>query len=71
MIRLLHDDEEPHGPVLNDFVECCDESHLVLNNNKTKEMCIDFRKRTPPTSVTGQNIEKYTYLAVLLDNNYL
>jgi hypothetical protein len=63
----LHDDEEHHGPVLNDFVEWRDESHLVLN--KTKEMCIDFRKHTTPTR--NQNIEiveKYKYLGVLLGN---
>jgi hypothetical protein len=66
--------EEHHGPVLDDFVEWCEESHLVLNTNKTKEMCIDFRKHKTPTSATsirGQNIEiveEYNYLGVLLDN---
>ncbi|CDQ57272.1 unnamed protein product [Oncorhynchus mykiss] len=56
------------------FVEWFEESHLVLNTNKTKEMCIDFRMRTTPTSATsirGQNIEiveEYKYLGVLLDN---
>jgi hypothetical protein len=65
----LHDDEEHHGPVLDDFVEWCDESHLVLNTNETREMCIDFRKHTTP--IRGQNIEiveEYKYQGVLLDN---
>ncbi|XP_045071977.1 uncharacterized protein LOC123485150 [Coregonus clupeaformis] len=53
LISLLHDDEEHHGPVLDYFVEWCDESHLVLNTNKTKDMCIDFRKRRTPTSATS------------------
>lgn len=46
LISLLHDDKECHGPVLKDFVEWCDESHLVVNTNQIKEMCIDFRNNT-------------------------
>jgi hypothetical protein len=70
LISLLHDDEDHHGPVLDGFTEWCEGSHLVLNTNKTKEMCIDFRKRTTPSSaisIRGQNIEiveQYKYLGV-------
>ena len=61
-------------PEPDDFVEWCEESQFVLITIKTKEMCIDFRKCTTPTSetsISGQNIarvEEYKYLGVFLDN---
>lgn len=33
-------------PVLDDFVKWCDEFRLQLNSSKTKDVIVDFRKRT-------------------------
>lgn len=37
LISLLQKDEMEHGPVLNEFISWCDDSHLILNAAKTKE----------------------------------
>ncbi|KAK3547400.1 hypothetical protein QTP86_018902 [Hemibagrus guttatus] len=33
--------------IIKDFVDWCECNHLHLNTSKTKEMVIDFRRRTP------------------------
>ena len=38
--------------VLHDFVKWCDQSYLCLNVTKTKDMCIDFRRDSPPQTDT-------------------
>lgn len=72
LVSLLTEDEHDHGPVLQDFIDWCDESKLHLNTAKTKEMSIDFRKSKSSscTSINGQIIQavtEYKYLGVVLD----
>ena len=63
-----------HGPVLHDFVECCDQSYLCLNETKTKDMCIDFRRDPPPQTDTVihdnavEMVDEYKYLGTTIDN---
>ncbi len=52
IISLLQAGETGHGPVVNHFIEWCEESHLEINTIKTKDMMIDFRKQPPPHEVT-------------------
>ncbi|KAK7882814.1 hypothetical protein WMY93_028988 [Mugilogobius chulae] len=58
LISLLHGDEQEHGPVLSEFISWCDDSHLLLNTAKTKEMIIDFRRDSThcPTLIKGEVI---------------
>ena len=44
LVSLLQGDEQDHGPVLHEFLNWCEQSHLLLNTSKTKEMAIDFRR---------------------------
>uniref|UniRef100_A0A8C7Z516 Reverse transcriptase domain-containing protein n=1 Tax=Oryzias sinensis TaxID=183150 RepID=A0A8C7Z516_9TELE len=59
--------------VIKDFVDWCERNHLCLNTSKTKEMVIDFRRRTPqftPVSIQGSVIEvvdSFKYLGVHLN----
>ena len=74
LVSLLRDCETDHGPVVNDFINWCENSFLHLNVNKTKDMCIDFRRgKSPPkpTTIGGAEIEivsKYKYLGSTLDD---
>ena len=74
LISLLREEEVDHGPVVEDFVEWCDNHFLKLNVNKTKEMVIDFRKTSHsiiPTTVKGslvELVESYKYLGTVIDN---
>jgi hypothetical protein len=36
LVMLIQDEEKEHGPVLENFVKWCDDSHLVLNTKKEK-----------------------------------
>lgn len=73
IVSLLQEGENNHGPVVDDFVKWCEDSHLQLNLAKTKDMTIDFRKntRTPePVRIKGQVIEQvhsYKYLGTIID----
>jgi hypothetical protein len=44
IVSLLQKNETSPGPIIEDFVKWCEESHLQLNISKTKDMIIDFRK---------------------------
>ncbi|KAK0142191.1 hypothetical protein N1851_020128 [Merluccius polli] len=74
LISLLREEEVNHGPVVEDFVEWCDNHFLKLNVNKTKDMVIDFRKTSHsiiPTTVKGSLVdlvESYKYLGTVIDN---
>lgn len=57
IVSLLHDDENVHGPVVEDFVDWCDRAFLQLNMAKAKDMLIDFRRKPlapQSTSIKGQ-----------------
>lgn len=45
LISLLQDGEVHHGPVVDYFVEWCDNHFLKLKVNKTKGIAIDFQKK--------------------------
>ncbi|KAK0135828.1 putative RNA-directed DNA polymerase from transposon X-element [Merluccius polli] len=75
LVSLLKESEQDHGPVLPEFLGWCEQSNLLLNTLKTKEMSIDFRKdksiTCSPTTISGQPIQsvtEYKYLGVVLDN---
>ena len=59
---------------IENFVNWCDKHYLYLNVSKTKEMCIDFRKkqRCPkPVYIKGEAVERvdtYKYLGVVFDS---
>lgn len=60
IVSLLRDTEASHGPVIEYFVRCCEDSYLQLNISKTKDMIMDFRKNcsTPDaTNIKGQIVE--------------
>ena len=60
--------------LLHDFVEWCDQSYLCLNETKTKDMCIDFRRDPPPQTDTVihdnavEMVDEYKYLGTTIDN---
>ena len=56
IVILLHDDEYAHGPVVNEFVDWCDNAFLQLNVQKTMDMCIDFRRK--PHSTKQKTVSK-------------
>lgn len=74
IVSLLSSEESDHGPVVDDFVFWCDRAFLQLNVEKTKDMLIDFRRKssTPQnTTINGQMVgfvETYKYLSSLIDN---
>ena len=58
-----------------EFVQWCDESFLILNTAKTKDMVIDLRRKpicSPPhTCIKGNQIEvidQYKYLGTIIDS---
>lgn len=75
IVSLLKDNDNSHGPIVDYFVQWCEESHLQLNILKTKDMAIDFRKesRTPSaTVIRGQSVElvqSYKYLGTIIDSS--
>ncbi|KAF7644467.1 hypothetical protein LDENG_00221510 [Lucifuga dentata] len=60
--------------VIKDFVDWCGMNHLHINASKTKEMVIDFRRKSPPTTLVNiqgldiETVESYKYLGVHLNN---
>ena len=57
------------------FATWCSENFLQLNVNKTKELCIDFRRKhedaPAPPLINGMHVERvneYKYLGVTIDN---
>ncbi|KAF7668648.1 hypothetical protein LDENG_00299480, partial [Lucifuga dentata] len=76
IISLLHGKEDSHGPVLNDFVQWCDDNFLTLNISKTKDVFIDFRRAsfllTPPQTLLNgqavQSVKTYKYLGTIIDD---
>ncbi|MDG2555482.1 DUF1891 domain-containing protein, partial [Vibrio parahaemolyticus] len=66
--------EYDHGPVLEDFVNWCDQSFLHINVSKTNEMFIDFQRRSclpAPCVIKGElvaAVQQYKYLGTILDD---
>ena len=74
LLSLLSGDYVDHGPALDDFVNWCDSSCLVLNTAKTKELVIDFRRKPNDfvsSKLHGVNIDvvtEYKYLGTIFTN---
>ncbi len=74
IVSLLSDNDCQHGPVLEDFIVWCKRSFLNINISKTKEMIIDFRRKSPsvpPSLIDGQAVEvvhQYKYLGTIIDD---
>lgn len=74
ILSFLQDHEVGHGPVLDSFIEWCEESFLQLNVAKTKNMRFDFRRKPsalPCTIINGSAVEtvnQYKYLGIILDD---
>ena len=68
VVSLLFGDENSHGPVVSDFLNWCDDSYFCLNVSKTKDLSIDFtRKSTQPDptvihSETVESVDHYKYI---------
>ncbi|KAM6989287.1 uncharacterized protein LKV04_008968 [Tautogolabrus adspersus] len=66
--------DQEYRQVITDFVDWSELNHLQLNASKTKEMVIDFRRKSPqtaPVNIQGLDIEmveSYKYLGVHLNN---
>ena len=73
IVSLLQKNLTSHGPIIEDFVKWCEESHLQLNISQTKYMIIDFRKHASPADVTTiktqpvQYVDLYKYLGTIID----
>lgn len=73
IVSLPHGSEQNHGPVLDEFVDWCDQSFLQINVAKTKEMFGDFRRSPPlaPCVINGESVtsvQHYKYLGTVLDD---
>ena len=70
---ILRDESQAYQRQIDVFVQWCDDSNLILNTGKTKELIIDFRiKKAPvtPILIKGEAIEivdSYKYLGVYVD----
>ena len=66
--------ESEYRQLVDNFVDRCNQNHLLLNVNKTKEMVVDFRRTTVstrPLKIMGEEVEvveDYKYLGVHLNN---
>ncbi len=74
IVSLLNKDEFSHGPVVDDFMTWRQDSFLVVNVSKTKDMPTDFRQSHPSpvsTVISGQStelVESYKYSGTIRDN---
>ncbi|KAF7649195.1 hypothetical protein LDENG_00145510 [Lucifuga dentata] len=72
--RVSDGNELEYREVIKDFVDWCGMNHLHINASKTKEMVIDFRRKSPlitPVNIQGldiETVESYKYLGVHLNN---
>ncbi|KAF7655757.1 hypothetical protein LDENG_00051090, partial [Lucifuga dentata] len=75
IIRHVSDGNElEYRGIIKDFVDWCGMNHRHINASKTKEMVIDFRRKslpTTPVNIQGldiETVESYIYLGVHLNN---
>ena len=74
LVSLLIGPDQQNGPVLDEFVNLCDNSYLNLNVDKTKEIVFDFRrqKQKPVESIIHKQeveiVHNYTYLGSIFDH---
>ena len=71
---INNDDSSEYLQQVSKFTSYCDENFLELNVNKTKEMLIDFRKKSVPPDLVRikdsvvERVETYKYLGVYLES---
>ncbi|CAI5669586.1 unnamed protein product [Oreochromis niloticus] len=72
---ITGEDDSEYRQWTLDFVDWCQQNHLLINAGKTKELVVDFRRRRPttltPVNIQGVDIEivdSYRYLGVHLNN---
>ncbi|KAK7896388.1 hypothetical protein WMY93_021713 [Mugilogobius chulae] len=72
---ITDDNDAEYRGLTQDFVDWCQQNHLLLKAGKIKEMVVDFRRRhtiaLPPVNIQGRDIERvnsYKYLGVHLNN---
>ncbi|KAL7850802.1 hypothetical protein SRHO_G00201510 [Serrasalmus rhombeus] len=71
--RITNEDNGENRELIQDFVDWCLRNHLQINAGKTKELVVDFRRRThppPAVNIQGTDIERvdaYRYLGVNLN----
>lgn len=72
---IRNDDDSSYRQQVFNFVNKCEQNHLVLNVGKTKEMIVDFRRvnSTVPEPViindkTVERVNQYKYLGVMFDH---
>ncbi len=72
---LITDNDDTHYRLeIDRFIQWCGRHYLKLNTGKTREMIVDFRRksdRPEPVVIEGEPIETvstYKYLGVLFDN---
>uniref|UniRef100_A0A8C6KTV4 Reverse transcriptase domain-containing protein n=1 Tax=Nothobranchius furzeri TaxID=105023 RepID=A0A8C6KTV4_NOTFU len=75
VVRCIRDGQEAeYKELVERFVAWCENNHLTLNVNKTKEIILDFRRNrveSTTVSIMGEDVEvveEYRYLGVHLDN---
>ena len=74
IIDLSNNDEHYFSQVAK-FVKWCEDNFLTLNVKKTKEMLIDFRRKSteiPVLNINDEQVERvqcYKYLGVMIDEN--
>lgn len=73
IVSLLNDEEDGHGPAVDDFISWCENCHLFINVSKTKDMIIDFRRsphnalQTVIQNKVVETVEEYKYLGTIID----
>ena len=71
---MSEENEQEYRGVITDFVDWCQQNHLILNTSKTKEIVIDFRRKpSPHTPVNIQGsvidmVDSFKCLGVHLNN---
>ena len=71
---MLFNEETGHGPVVEDFVDWCDQSCICLNATSNKAMYIDFRTDLLSQTDTVihedkvEVVDEYKYLGTTIDN---
>ena len=64
------EDDRANRELIRDFVDWCQQNHLLFHARKTRELVVDFRRHSQPctqVNIQGTDIEmvtSYKYLGV-------
>ena len=76
LVSLCENSDKDYRKEVTNFTEWCANNYLELNVGKTKEMVIDFTKRTVvhrDLEIDGKKVErvdKYKYLGTIIDSKF-